>query len=42
MTNVMPWCETAERPSPIIRKRLDDGTRVRVYKINGETVKDNK
>ena len=40
VTNVMPWCESAERPSPIVRKRLDDGTRVRVYKINGETVDD--
>ena len=41
MTNIMPYCESAERPSPIVRKRLEDGTRVRVYKINGETVKDN-
>lgn len=40
-TNVMPWCETAERPSRIVMKKLDDGTRVRVYKINGETVKEN-
>ena len=40
VANVMPWCESASRPSPIIRKRLEDGTRVRVYKINGETVED--
>lgn len=42
VANVMPWCESADRPSPIVRKRLDDGTRVRVYKINGETVEDVK
>ena len=42
IANVMPWCESAERPSPIVRKRLEDGTRVRVYKINGETVEDVK
>ena len=40
IANVMPWCDSAERPSPIVRKRLEDGTRVRVYKINGETVED--
>ena len=42
ITNVMPWCESAEHPSPIVRKTLDDGSRVRVYKINGETVDDAK
>ena len=40
MSNVMPWCETAGKPSRIIRKTLEDGTRVRVFKINGETLKD--
>lgn len=40
-TNVMPWCETEGKPSRIVMKKLDDGKRVRVYKINGETVKDN-
>ena len=38
VTNVMPWCESAERPSPIVRKRLEYGTWVRVYTINGDTV----
>jgi large subunit ribosomal protein L24 len=42
VSNVMPWCESAGRPSPIVRKTLDDGRRVRVYKVNGETVKSNK
>lgn len=42
VSNVMPWCESAERASKIIMKTLDDGSRVRVFKINGETVKDNQ
>jgi large subunit ribosomal protein L24 len=40
VSNVMPWCESAGRPSPIVMKRLEDGTRVRMYKINGETLND--
>lgn len=40
ISNVMPWCEAANAPSKIIMKRLEDGTRVRVYKINGETLND--
>ena len=40
-TNIMPWCESAGKPSRIVTKKLEDGTRVRVYKTNGETVKDN-
>jgi large subunit ribosomal protein L24 len=40
ISNVMPWCESAGRPSPIVRKLLKDGSRVRVFKINGETVKE--
>lgn len=40
MSNVMPWCETESRPSRIIMKTLEDGTRVRAFKINGETLKD--
>lgn len=40
VSNVMPWCETARKPSKIVMKRLEDGSRVRVFKINGETVKD--
>jgi large subunit ribosomal protein L24 len=41
ISNVMAWCETAKRPSKIVMKTLADGSRVRVYKVNGETVKDN-
>jgi large subunit ribosomal protein L24 len=40
MSNVMAWCEEANRPSPIRIKRLEDGSRVRVYKVNGETLND--
>ena len=40
MSNVMPWCEAVGAPSRIIMRRLEDGTRVRVYKINGETLND--
>jgi large subunit ribosomal protein L24 len=40
LSNVMPWCEAAGRPSKIAIKRLEDGTRVRVYKVNGETLND--
>jgi large subunit ribosomal protein L24 len=40
MSNVMPWCEAAGRPSKIVMKRLEDGTRVRTYKVNGETLND--
>lgn len=40
ISKVMAWCEAAKAPSPIIMKRLEDGTRVRVYKINGETLND--
>ncbi len=39
-SNVMAWCETAARPSRIITKRLEDGSRVRVYKATGETLND--
>lgn len=42
ISNVMAWCESANRPSKIIMKRLEDGSRVRVYKVSGETVKDNQ
>lgn len=38
VSNVMPWCESAQQPSKIVRKRLEDGSRVRVFKVNGETV----
>lgn len=40
ISNVMPWCDTAGKPSKIIMKSLEDGTRVRAYKVNGETLKD--
>jgi len=40
VSNVMPWCESAGKPSPVVRKTLKDGKRVRVYKINGETLKE--
>jgi large subunit ribosomal protein L24 len=40
VSNVMPWSETAQRPSKIRMKRLEDGTRVRVFKETGETLND--
>ncbi len=42
ITNVIPWCESADKPSKIVMKRLADGSRVRTFKINGETIKDNQ
>ena len=41
VSNVVPWCESAGKPSRIVMKVLEDGSRVRIFKINGETVKDN-
>lgn len=38
ISNVMPWCESAQAPSKILMKRLGDGSRVRVWKISGETL----
>ena len=38
ISNVMPWCEAAGKPSKIMMKKLEDGSRVRVYKVNGETL----
>jgi large subunit ribosomal protein L24 len=38
ISNVAPWCESAKAPSRIVMKRLADGSRVRIWKINGETV----
>ncbi|MFP4500013.1 MAG: 50S ribosomal protein L24 [Candidatus Hydrogenedentota bacterium] len=40
LSNVMPWCDSAKKPSPIKMKRLEDGSRVRVFKLNGETLND--
>lgn len=42
ISNVMPWCESENRPSKIVMKRLADGGRDRIFKINGETIKDNR
>jgi len=39
-SNVMAWCDAANRPSRIVMKRLEDGSRVRMYKVNGETLND--
>lgn len=38
ISNVMPWCESENGPSKIAMKRLQDGSRVRVWKTNGETI----
>ena len=38
VSNVMAWCEAAGKPSKIVRKVLQDGSRVRVFKVNGETI----
>lgn len=38
VSNVMPWCEDKRKPSKIVMKRLEDGTRIRVWKISGEAV----
>ena len=40
MSNVLPWCESAGRPSRVGVKHLEDGSRVRYYKVNGETLND--
>ena len=40
VSNVMAWCDAAGRASKIVMKRLEDGTRVRAYKVNGETLND--
>ncbi len=38
MSNVMPWCEAEGKPSKILMKRLEDGRRIRVWKLTGETL----
>ena len=38
ISNVMPWCEAAGKPSRIVMKRLEDGRRIRVWKLTGETL----
>jgi large subunit ribosomal protein L24 len=38
ISNVMPWCAMEEKPSKIKMKRLEDGRRVRVWDINGQTI----
>lgn len=40
LSNVMPWCEAEKKPSRIVMKSLEDGSRVRVFKLNGETLND--
>ncbi len=40
VSNVRAWCEALSKPTAIVMKRLEDGTRVRMYKINGETLND--
>lgn len=40
LSNVMAWCEAVEGPSKIVMKKLEDGSRVRMYKVNGETLND--
>ena len=39
-SNVMAWCAAAGKASRIGRKTLEDGTRVRMYIVNGETLND--
>ncbi|MBW7865709.1 MAG: 50S ribosomal protein L24 [Candidatus Hydrogenedens sp.] len=38
VSNVMPWCEAEGKPSRILMKRLEDGRRIRVWKLTGETL----
>lgn len=38
ISNVMPWCESAGKPSKILMKQLEDGKRIRVWQINGENL----
>jgi large subunit ribosomal protein L24 len=40
ISNVRAWCESADKPSAIVMKRLEDGKRVRTWKISGETLND--
>lgn len=40
ISNVMPWCEAINGPSPIVMKTLEDGRRVRTWKATGETLDD--
>jgi len=42
LSNVMPWCETEKQPSKIVMKRLEDGSRIRIFKINGEKLNDKR
>lgn len=40
LSNVMAWCDAESKPSQIKMKKLEDGSRVRVYSVNGETLND--
>jgi large subunit ribosomal protein L24 len=42
VSNVVPWNETTKEPSKIVRKRLEDGSRVRMYRKTGETLQDQR
>lgn len=40
LSNVMPWCEAADAPSRIVMRTLENGKRVRTWKLTGETLDD--
>lgn len=40
ISNVMAWDPAANQASQIVMKRLEDGSRVRVWKHSGETLSD--
>jgi len=40
VSNVMHYCEDEKKPSKVKLNRTDDGKRVRVYAINGVTLKE--
>lgn len=42
ISNVKPWCDAVKGPSDILMKRLEDGVRVRIFKVNGETLDDKR
>lgn len=38
VSNVSAWCDSVNAPSKIVMKTLEDGSRVRTWKVNGETL----
>lgn len=38
ISNVAPWCASENKPSKIKMKVMADGTRVRTWAINGQTI----